>query len=182
MDSTCLVTVTDGRSRKVALIVKGEELAGARARGRGAGPKEREVVRRVDVEHEASRCDHPHAEPGRAGRCEMRAVAADTEERRQPVGRAEKERIRPVFVAIGHDDQLRGWLARGDDGDDVLRPRERQIGREDERGRATVAQRGRETQPFKLDVRKLKALGLTVSLETGYRLSPRGQAWLGGER
>lgn len=45
-----------------------------------------------------------------------------------------------------------------------------------------AAQRGRETQPFKLDVRKLKALGLTVSLETGYRLSPRGQAWLGGER
>ncbi len=37
---------------------------------------------------------------------------------------------------------------------------------------------GRELQPFKLDVRKLKALGLTVSLERGYRLSPRGQAYL----
>jgi hypothetical protein len=34
----------------------------------------------------------------------------------------------------------------------------------------------RETQPFKLDVRKLKALGLTTSLEVGYRLSPRGEA------
>lgn len=33
---------------------------------------------------------------------------------------------------------------------------------------------GRETQPFKTDVRKLKALGLTESLEVGYRLSPRG--------
>lgn len=33
-----------------------------------------------------------------------------------------------------------------------------------------------ETQAFKLDVRKLKALGLTESLEVGYRLSPRGQA------
>jgi hypothetical protein len=37
---------------------------------------------------------------------------------------------------------------------------------------------GRETQPFKLDVRKLKNLGLTLSLEVGYRLSPRGKAYL----
>ena len=37
---------------------------------------------------------------------------------------------------------------------------------------------GREIQPFKTDVRKLKALGLTESLEVGYRLSPRGQALL----
>jgi hypothetical protein len=37
---------------------------------------------------------------------------------------------------------------------------------------------GRETAPFKLDVRKLKALGLTLSLEVGYRLSPRGEAYL----
>jgi len=36
----------------------------------------------------------------------------------------------------------------------------------------------RETQPFKLDVRKLKNLGLTISLEVGYRLSPRGEAYL----
>lgn len=33
---------------------------------------------------------------------------------------------------------------------------------------------GRETLPFKRDVRKLKELGLTESLEVGYRLSPRG--------
>ena len=37
---------------------------------------------------------------------------------------------------------------------------------------------GRETQPFKLDVRKLKNLGLTLSLNPGYRLSPRGEAYL----
>ncbi len=37
---------------------------------------------------------------------------------------------------------------------------------------------GRETQPFKRDVRKLKNLGLTLSLKTGYRLSPRGLAYL----
>ena len=34
--------------------------------------------------------------------------------------------------------------------------------------------------PFKADVRKLKALGLTESLEVGYRLSPRGRAYLDG--
>lgn len=37
---------------------------------------------------------------------------------------------------------------------------------------------GREKKPFKLDVRKLKELGLTESLEVGYRLSPRGRAYL----
>ncbi|MEM7326506.1 MAG: hypothetical protein AAF531_25700, partial [Actinomycetota bacterium] len=36
----------------------------------------------------------------------------------------------------------------------------------------------RETQPFKLDVRKLKNLGLTRSLRIGYELSPRGAAYL----
>jgi hypothetical protein len=41
-------------------------------------------------------------------------------------------------------------------------------------------QLGRERLPFKADVRKLKALGLTESLEVGYRLSPRGRAYLGG--
>ena len=33
----------------------------------------------------------------------------------------------------------------------------------------------RETQSFKADVRKLKRLGLTVSFEVGYQLSPRGR-------
>jgi hypothetical protein len=37
-----------------------------------------------------------------------------------------------------------------------------------------------ERLPFKANVRKLKALGLTESLEVGYRLSPRGEAVLSG--
>ena len=37
---------------------------------------------------------------------------------------------------------------------------------------------GLETLPFKVDVRKLKELGLTESLAVGYRLSPRGEAFL----
>jgi len=42
-----------------------------------------------------------------------------------------------------------------------------------------AAQVGRETADFKKDVRKLKDLGLTESLDVGYRLSPRGRAYLG---
>jgi hypothetical protein len=41
-----------------------------------------------------------------------------------------------------------------------------------------AAQVGTERLPFKQKVRRLKELGLTESLETGYRLSPRGEAFL----
>ncbi len=41
-----------------------------------------------------------------------------------------------------------------------------------------AASLGRETLPFKNDVRKLKALGLTISHSPGYELSPRGHALL----
>jgi len=37
---------------------------------------------------------------------------------------------------------------------------------------------GWERQDFKLHVRRLKQLGLTISLDVGYRLSPRGEAYL----
>jgi hypothetical protein len=39
---------------------------------------------------------------------------------------------------------------------------------------------GRERDPFKVDVRRLKNLGLTLSLEVGYQLSPRGAAYRRG--
>jgi hypothetical protein len=41
-----------------------------------------------------------------------------------------------------------------------------------------AASAGLERDPFKADVRKLKELGLTESLDVGYRLSPRGAAVL----
>jgi len=41
-----------------------------------------------------------------------------------------------------------------------------------------AAEMGVETARFKARVRRLKALGLTESLEVGYRLSPRGEALL----
>jgi hypothetical protein len=48
-----------------------------------------------------------------------------------------------------------------------------------ERRAASLAKRiGMEQLPFKVRVRKLKGLGLTESLEIGYRLSPRGAALL----
>ena len=37
---------------------------------------------------------------------------------------------------------------------------------------------GQERSRFKPNVRKLKTLGLTISLKVGYRLSPRGEALL----
>jgi hypothetical protein len=37
---------------------------------------------------------------------------------------------------------------------------------------------GRDVAPMKADIRRLKALGLTESLRIGYRLSPRGAAYL----
>lgn len=37
---------------------------------------------------------------------------------------------------------------------------------------------GQERDRFKPNVRKLKTLGLTISLEVGYQLSPRGEAYL----
>jgi len=40
----------------------------------------------------------------------------------------------------------------------------------------------RETLPFKVDVRKLKKLGLTQSFEVGYEISPRGRAFLAKKR
>jgi hypothetical protein len=41
-----------------------------------------------------------------------------------------------------------------------------------------AAKVGRETLEFKVDVRKLKKLGLTQSFEVGYEISPRGRAFL----
>jgi hypothetical protein len=41
-----------------------------------------------------------------------------------------------------------------------------------------AAELGREKAAFKADVRKLKELGLSESLDVGYRLSPRGHAYV----
>ena len=43
---------------------------------------------------------------------------------------------------------------------------------------ALAAAAGQERAAFKVRIRRLKALGLTESLEVGYRLSPRGKAFV----
>jgi hypothetical protein len=45
-----------------------------------------------------------------------------------------------------------------------------------------AAEMGRERDPFKIDVRKLKNLGLTISHPVGYELSPRGRSYLARTR
>lgn len=45
-----------------------------------------------------------------------------------------------------------------------------------------AAEVGRERDPFKIDVRKLKNLGLTQSFDVGYALSARGTAYLARTR
>jgi predicted transcriptional regulator len=45
-----------------------------------------------------------------------------------------------------------------------------------------AARQTRDLHAFKRDVRKLKELGLTESLQRGYRLSPRGRAVLESSR
>jgi hypothetical protein len=40
---------------------------------------------------------------------------------------------------------------------------------------------GRERFAFKADVRKLKMLGLTISHDVGYEISPRGQVFMARE-
>lgn len=44
--------------------------------------------------------------------------------------------------------------------------------------RSLAKKAGLERDPFKVNVRKLKNLGLTESLEVGYRISPRGETVL----
>ncbi|NDL59267.1 hypothetical protein [Phytoactinopolyspora mesophila] len=59
------------------------------------------------------------------------------------------------------------------------RPTMRLIAQHPERRAGDLAEMmNRERADFKLDVRKLKNLGLTESLSVGYRLSPRGMAYL----
>ncbi len=63
------------------------------------------------------------------------------------------------------------------------RPWTREVLRQIRRRPAVVstelaAEAGQDRAHFKIRVRRLKALGLTESLEVGYRLSPRGAAYL----
>src|SRR5262249_50819577 len=102
-----------------------------------------------------------HAADGADPRAELAADAA--------LDAAEVEGIRARLARLDRASSHGAWTV------DVLRTI---AARPATRAADLAASCGRETQPFKLDVRKLKNLGLTLSLEVGYRLSPRGEAYL----
>jgi hypothetical protein len=102
-----------------------------------------------------------HPEPGSDPRADLAATAALSPDDRADLDR----RLDRLDRASSHGPWTRAVL-----GKIAERPAVRAA--------ELAADFGRETQPFKLDVRKLKNLGLTISLERGYRLSARGQAYL----
>jgi hypothetical protein len=106
---------------------------------------------------------------------------------------------RVAFHVVDDEDPREVLAGSGELDDDTVREVDRRLGRLDAASRhgswtlATlhaIAERpgqraadlatvlGREREALKVDIRKLKNLGLTLSLETGYRLSPRGEAYL----
>ncbi len=90
-------------------------------------------------------------------RIELRQSLADTEEE----SRALRERLRRLDERAGEGAWTRRTL-------EVVRAHP------GVRAGDLCVMVGQEKEPFKLNVRKLKNLGLTESLGTGYRLSPRG--------
>jgi hypothetical protein len=82
-------------------------------------------------------------------------------------------------AAIGEmHDRLRRWDARAADGAWTMRTLEVLRAHPGVRAADLCRLVGQAKDVFKNNVRKLKALGLTESLEVGYRLSPRGEALL----
>jgi hypothetical protein len=108
---------------------------------------------------------------GRLYRVEFQRIGDDpraTLRRRARIGKAERAEL---DARLARMDRARGesWTRR------VLELIDR---RPETLAADLAASLGREKLPFKRDVRKLKELGLTESLPVGYRLSPRGRAYL----
>ena len=104
----------------------------------------------------ASACASPA--PTRASRCARTPTSPTTSSRRSP----------PGCTASTAPATSRGRTRRS-----TLIER-----RPETKAAELAADTHRELPAFKRDVRKLKELGLTESLERGYRLSPRGRAVL----
>ncbi|MCA0246205.1 MAG: hypothetical protein LCH93_06260 [Proteobacteria bacterium] len=102
-------------------------------------------------------------------RIKVRHVGADPRIALRTRSRIGSGEFETLLVRLQRLDGTTPWVRR------TLGLIERHPGR---RAAELAAELGQETAPFKLDVRKLKALGLTESLEVGYRLSPRGRAVL----
>jgi hypothetical protein len=76
--------------------------------------------------------------------------------------------------------RLNRWDAASSDGPWTRRYLDLIAANEGVRAPDLAADEGQETARFKRRVRQLKGLGLTISLDVGYRISPRGKAFLAG--
>ncbi len=74
--------------------------------------------------------------------------------------------------------RLQRWDAAGDGSPWTRQYLELIAANEAVRAPDLAARLGLDTPPFKRRVRQLKGLGLTISLDVGYRISPRGRAYL----
>jgi hypothetical protein len=75
-------------------------------------------------------------------------------------------------------DRLTRWDAASSDGPWTRQYLELIAANEALRAPELATMMGQETARFKRRVRQLKGIGLTISLEVGYRISPRGKAFL----
>jgi hypothetical protein len=157
-----------------------------------AGGRQRTFVGElaIDSVEPAERADITEADARRAGHAGLEALLAELDARGQAqiwrieLHWAREDPRRSMRERAELDDAelagLNGRLERLDrasrHGPWTRETLELIASRPEVRAAVLAASVGRETQPFKRDVRKLKELGLTESLERGYRLSPRGQA------
>ena len=109
---------------------------------------------------------------GRLYRIEFRRIGDDPRVALRERARLSEAERAQIDARLARMDQARGepWTRR------VL---ELIAERPETHAADLAASLGMEKLPFKRDVRKLKELGLTESLLVGYRLSPRGRAYLG---
>jgi hypothetical protein len=117
-----------------------------------------------DLRRELGRYSH-----GDIYRIKVRHAGADPRVALRAETRLDDEELAALQDRLKRLDRVTPWTQR------TLGLIARHPGR---RAAELAAELGQETAPFKVNVRKLKALGLTESLEVGYRLSPRGRAVL----
>lgn len=159
---------TGGRYRVAGMLLEAVDVAQVRAGDitdadatRAGAPDAAAVLARMKV-----------TDPDRqVWRVELRYVGADDRAERRADDELDAATIDDLKARLDRMDRRSGqpWTRQ------TLRLIERYPGIV---STALARQVDRERMAFKADVRKLKELGLTESLEVGYRLSPRGEAVL----
>jgi hypothetical protein len=106
--------------------------------------------------------------PGKAYRIRLRLAGPDPRIALRAEAKMDAETVAAIAEKLARMDRDAAWTGR------VLALIAEGEGRP---ARELAEAAGFETAAFKTRARRLKALGLTESLETGYRLSPRGEAY-----